>query len=132
MNQNNNSGIFFKSAAFGVLAGYISSVLLMLIFSLILTAADMGSSAATVFSLVTLGASSFICGFVASKLLGSRALIISAAAGAAYYLTLAVISAAVTGGGFTKMFFVKLAIALVLSIAGGIVSTFRKSSKTVV
>ena len=125
MLQNNSS--FLKSLALGVLAGYISSILLMLVFSILMTVVDISTGAVKIISLVILIVASFICGFFASKKLQSRAVIIGVTSGLAYYLTLAVISAIVTGGGFTKMFFVKLAIAVVLSIIGGIVGTLKKS-----
>ena len=125
MLQNNSS--FLKSLALGVLAGYISSILLMLVFSILMTIVDISTGAVKIISLVILVISSFICGFFASKKLQVKAIIVGFSSGISYYLTLAVISAIITGGGFTKMFFVKLAIAVVFSIIGGIVGTLKKS-----
>ena len=125
MLQNNSS--FLKSLALGVLAGYISSILLMLVFSIFMTIVDISTGAVKIISLVILVISSFICGFFASKKLQVKAIIVGFSSGISYYLTLAVISAIITGGGFTKMFFVKLAIAVVFSIIGGIVGTLKKS-----
>ena len=125
MLQNNSS--FLKSLALGVLAGYISSILLMLVFSILMTVVDISTGAVKIISLVILVISSFICGFFASKKLQVKAIIVGFSSGISYYLTLAVISAIITGGGFTKMFFVKLALAVVFSIIGGIVGTLKKS-----
>ena len=125
MLQNNSS--FLKSLALGVLAGYISSILLMLVFSILVTVVDISTGAVKIISLVILVISSFICGFFASKKLQVKAIIVGFSSGISYYLTLAVISAIITGGGFTKMFFVKLALAVVFSIIGGIVGTLKKS-----
>lgn len=129
MLQNNSS--FLKSAGLGVLAGYISSILLMLFFSILMTFIDISTVAVKVISLVILVVSSFVCGFFASKKLQSKALIIGAGSGLAYYLTLAVVSAIITGGGFTKMFFVKFIIAILLSVIGSILASLNQKSENI-
>ena len=129
MSKNNNSHLLIKSVAFGMLAGYLIAAVLMSIAALVMTASDIGDGGAKAMSLAALALSSFVCGFVSTKLLGSKAFVSGLTAGMVYYLSLAVISAIVTGGGFTKMFFIKLVIALTMSITAAILATFKKNEK---
>ena len=128
---NNDSKFLFKSAALGVLIGYVSSVLLMLLFAVLMTLVDFDDGIANTFAIITLAISSFFCGFSSSKILKGRAITVGAISGLVFYISLAVVSAIITGGGFTKLFFVKFAISFLLSVIGGIVAGLNQKSNNI-
>lgn len=128
---NNDSKVLFKAAGLGVLISYVASAVLMLLSSIVMTLVDFGDCAANIFSIVILAVSSLFCGFTASKILKGRGITVGALSGLIYYISLAVISAIMTGGGFTKMFFIKFIISVLLSVIGGIVAGINQKNNSI-
>lgn len=122
--------VFLKSAGIGAVISHISAVLLIVIAALIVSSVNTGEAVIGVISLVILAVSAFLGGFFSAKILKCKALFVSLASGGFYYLSLAVLSAAISVDSFGKMFLLKLALTVIFSALGGIVTTFKE--KTVV
>lgn len=129
-NYDVDAKTFLKAAGIGAGVSHISAVILMVVFALVISSVDMGDTAIQVISFVILALSAFLGGFLAAKILKCKALFVSLASGGIYYLSLAVLSAAVSIESFGKMFLIKLALTAVFSALGGIVTAFKE--KTVV
>lgn len=118
---------FLMSAIFGVIIGFAILFLLTLLLSLIMSAAKISPDAAKVIAVVILGVSGLFSGFASAKKLKSRALVIGAVTGLLFYLTVAVISAAVTKSGFTSVFLLRVLICFAASEIGAVLSTVKRN-----
>ena len=127
MQYNNENKSFLMSALFGIILGFASLFVLTLLSALILSLFKVSGNASGIIAVIILGVSSLICGYFAAKKLKSKALIIGAAAGALFYLTVAVISAAVTKSGFTSVFLLRLLICFLTSEVGAFLTTVRRN-----
>ena len=128
INDNGNKNIFltaFISAAIGIAA----LLILVTILALMMTWLELSVSSAPIISVVALIISSAICGIASVKIYKSKAVIVSALAGVFLFLIIAVISAAIVKIGFTSAFFIRIIIAVVSSVFGGLLAAFRKTNK---
>ncbi len=115
------------SALFGVILGFVCLLLLTVLSAFIISILKLGTDVSGVIAVVLLGLSALVCGYSSAKKLKSRALIIGAAAGCFFYLTVAVISAAVTKSGFSSVFLLRLLICFLSSEVGAFLSTLKRS-----
>ena len=129
-NYEVNAKSFLKASGIGAAVSHIASLLFTVVFALIISAGDIKDSVIKAISFVILCISAFLGGFLAAKILKCKALFAGLSSGGIYYLTLAVLSAAINSHGFSKMFLIKLALTAVFSALGGIVTTFKE--KTVI
>ncbi len=129
---SNGSNKFLLSLLFGIVMGFASLFVILLLFSLITTLADLGDVAISVLSTVAIVISSFICGFLSAKRLGSKALIIGVVSGFVFYITVAIISLITTKDSFSSLFLIRLALSVVMSAVGAIVATQKKSNKNII
>lgn len=118
---------FLMSAVFGVIIGFIVLFLLTFLSSIIMSAAKINPDSAKVIAVVILGISGLFGGFASAKKLKSKALIIGAVTGLLFYLTVAVISAAVTKSGFTSVFLLRILICFAASEVGAVLSTVKRN-----
>ena len=127
MQYNIENKSFLMSALFGVIIGFASLLLLTLLSAFILTALKVSGSASGVIAVIILGVSSLISGYFSARKLNSKVLIIGAAAGTLFYLTVAVISAAVTKQGFSSVFLLRMLICFLTSEVGAFLSTIKRN-----
>jgi putative membrane protein (TIGR04086 family) len=122
--------VFLKSAGIGAVISHVSSLLLILIAALIVSSCDANETVIGIISLAILCATAFLGGFFAARILKCKALFVGLVSGAFYYLSLALVSAAISADSFGKMVLLKLVLTAVFSALGGIVTTLKE--KTVV
>ena len=127
MQYSNENRSFLMSTLFGVILGFLSLLVLTLVSAFILSVLKVSGSASGIIAVIILGVSSLICGYFAAKKLQSKALIIGAAAGALFYLTVAVISAAITKQGFSSVFLLRILICFLTSEVGAFLSTVKRN-----
>lgn len=116
----------------GIIIGYTVLISALLISAVIMAAAKMTSGAAVTMATVSLAAAGLAAGFASSKKFGSRAVVIGTLTGSVFYLTVAVISLIITGGGLSSLFILRLCLTVAAALAGSILSTVRKSGKNMI
>ena len=127
--MNSSRSFNLKSVLWGVCIGFAVMFALLMLASLIMSAAGIETGVGKVISIFILGISSLVCGVVAAKKSEVRGLVAAVAAGGLLYLLVAVISVAVTKNGFTSAFFIRLAVCVVSSAVGGAVTVFKKGKQ---
>ncbi len=125
-NNIDNNG-FMMSTLYGIILGFASLLLLTLFSAFVLAALKLSTNISNVIAVVILALSALLCGYSSAKKLKSRALIIGAAAGTLFYLTIAVISAAVTKSGFSSVFLLRMLICFICSETGAFLSTVKRN-----
>lgn len=125
--KNNDNKSFMLAVLFGIILGFLCLLLLTLIMAFFLSALKLSGNISGILAIVILSISAFICGFSAAKKLKSKVLIIGVVAGTLFYLTVAVVSAAVTKNGFTGVFILRLVISFLTAEIGAFLSTVKKS-----
>lgn len=110
--------IFFRKIIIGILAGTITSAVLLLVFSAILSGQDDPSLLTGVFSVVSLLAGAIVCGKISTIGL-ERKLIQGLAAGVAF--TLAVLLPSVILSDFSGASLIKMLITVVLAVTGAMI-----------
>ena len=128
--MNSSRSFNLKSVLWGVCIGFAVMFALLMLASLIMSAAGVETGVSKVISIFILGISSLVCGVVAAKKSEVRGLVAAVAAGGLLYLLVAVISVAVTKNGFTSAFFIRLAVCVVSSAVGGAVTVFKKGKQS--
>ena len=122
----------FGVVAFGVGFGLLTAVLLLVLFSVIMSVAGLKIGTAKVFSIIALIAAAFVCGLVTAKKAESKKLLFSALAGGVMYFIIVIISAAATGSPFTATVMIKLLICVISSAVAAFVAVLRESGKRIV
>lgn len=105
----------------GVCGSAVSCFVLLMIFSVILSASSLPISAARSIAMVALFISSLVGGFIASRILRERGLIIGALSGVAYFLLYMLIGIIFGSAGVQMSIILKLIIATTASAVGGII-----------
>ncbi len=129
INDQASSKKIIKAVLLSVAVGFAVMLLSLLISAFIMLKADMGDTAANVISTVVLMLSAFVCGFVSSKIMASRVMLIAPFAGFIFYLTVAVIGAAVTKSTFGKLFLLRMLLCIILAALGAFLCAVRKQNK---
>ncbi len=122
--KENSSGSLIKPMIFGILVSLACVFLLSLISAFLLTASGAVGGAVKIFSVVVLGISAFIGGVVSSKIAPKQKLMLGLGSGALFYLTVALISVAVTKNPLSSTFIVRLAICTVAAVLGALLTVF--------
>lgn len=130
--SENAKGGFLVSMCLGIAVGYITVFAMLAVSALLLTVADLPDGSAVIMSTVCLSVASLVCGLLASKKLGSHALIIGVLSGFVFYASIAVISSIITKGEFTSLFILRLILASAMSGVGSVLGVFKKSDKSVI
>lgn len=130
--ESNDLNKIITSIAVGVIIGLIGLFLILMVFSLIVTVADLNLSVASILSTVSIVASSFICGFFAAKKMGCKALIIGALSGVVFYLLITLVSLIITKNGLSSTFILRASLSVVLACVGAIFGTRKKSNKSII
>ena len=112
--------IFFRKIFFGMIVGALVSLVLLLIFSLILSGQDDPSKLMTAFSLISLIAGSIACGKAATLGLEAKAPQ-GAATGVAFALL--VLLPSVILSDFSAFSILKMLLVVVLTFAGAMLGT---------
>lgn len=128
--NDKSSGSFVRSVVFGIIAGYVSLALLLVICAVLLLLADTGDVAIGVAATVILVIAGLVCGLVSAKKLGSKALIIGLLSGLCFYLTVSVVSLLVSGGGVSSLFLIRLLLTTSSAGIGGFLSATKKKTKS--
>ena len=110
--------IFFKKIFAGLIAGAIACILMLLLFSAVLSKQKDPNELMSVFSLIPLIAGALVCGKIATLGLDSRAL---QGLIAGVFFTVAVLLPSVLVSDFDSMSLVKMLITLVCCFAGATV-----------
>lgn len=111
---------YIKPVFTGVCFGLAISFVLLFLFSVIVSSANLPQSAIGIFSFVALVLGSFVAGFVSSRIVKKNGLIIGLITGAILFLILIVSSLFVVSESFSVTFLVKALAALLASGIGGI------------
>lgn len=130
--NSKSSGGFIHAVVLGTVMGYITVFVMLAVFALVLMLSDSGDGASGIFATVSLALSGLFCGLTAAKKLGSKALIVGLAAGTLFYISVAVISVAVTKSGFSSLFLVRFLLTAAMSGLGSFLSTVKKKRKNII
>lgn len=129
INDSNLSKKLLVSAGIGVVSGFALLFLLLLFFALIMLKVSLSDSGATVMSTIALMIASMFSGLVSSKLSGLKRMPIALVTGFAFYLTVAIISAAITKDSFGKLFLIRMILCIASSAIGAIIGAVNKQNK---
>ena len=128
--QPANTGRLIKPILSGILCAFIVSVVLLLIFSVMMTAANLPGGAITPFACVSISVGAFFGGFLSARLCGSKGLLLGAVSGLLYILILYLLGAVMRQADLNAMLFLKIVLALVLGAVGGITGVNLKHRKS--
>lgn len=120
------------SVLLGVGTGFAALMILLCVFAFIMLKADLGDGTANALSTVALIVSSTMCGFVSSKKLGSRIMIIAPFSGFVFYLTVAVIGAALTKESLGKLFVIRLLLCVVFAGVGALLGVIKQNRRNII
>ena len=122
------SGIKKKILAvfWGVSGGAIACFLMLLIFSAILSISSASSSIAKPIATAVLFLSAFICGYISSRILKEKGILIGAVSGAIYFLLYAIIGLIFGSKSLQAAVSLKFIIAVVSSAIGGVIGVNRR------
>ena len=126
--ENSNSG-FGKSLLWGVGIAYAVMAALVFVGALVMTVLDVSLTAVSVIATIALSIAALVGGFISAKIKGSSPLPVGLAAGFVFYLTVAVIAAAVTKGSFSSLFLLRMALCVVLAGVGAVLQSLKRSNK---
>ncbi len=110
----------------GICGSAVSCFILLMIFSVVLSASSLPVSAARPIAMVALFISSLVGGFIASRILRERGLVIGALSGIAYFLLYMLIGLIFGSAGIEASVILKFVIATVASAIGGIIGVNYK------
>lgn len=116
--SDKSSSNFWVNVAVSVLVGFAVMFLMIIIFAIIMSAAEMSSSSAKIISPIALGVGAFVCGIVSSKRQTERLIVSAALSGLVMYILVAVVSALISKSGFTSALIIRMAVTVVASVAG--------------
>lgn len=120
------------SVALGVAVGFVAMLLLISFFAFIMLKADLGDGISKIFSTVALLASALACGYVSSKKLGSKLMLVAPFSGFVFYLIVAIIGMVTTHQSIGKQGFLRLLLCAVFAGIGAFLSALKSNKKTVI
>lgn len=118
-----------KSVLWGVLLGEAVTVLLLLLFSVVMTAAGLPLIAADWLSAISFGAGAFAGGMLASSFTRERGLLTGVLCGGTLIVLLILIGTIFSKMETSLFLLIKAASGLLLSMAGGVLGVNRKSRR---
>lgn len=130
--NSKNQGAMIKAVLFGVIAGYIALFFVLIVSSFILLSFQLENNALNIISTAVLAVSGVVCGFVSAKKAGIKILITGLFAGILYYLSVAVVSLLVAGGGISSLFIIRLILTTTMSGLGAFLSVANNKSKSII
>jgi len=123
---------FYKPILFGLIISVIATVLILLIFSFLLTIRDMPAMTMPVFSAVSIAIGGFLGGLFSAKKAGKNGLLYGVITGAALYVIVLIASLIVSKGGVTMLTLIKLVITLISAAIGGIIGVNLKNRRKMI
>ncbi len=132
INDKDSSKKLIISVIMGVSVGLIAMLLLISVFSFVMFKADLDDGIANALSTVSLLVSAMLCGYVSSKKLGSKILLIAPFSGFVFYLIVAIIGIAVTHQTIGKQGFIRWLLCIVTAGLGAFLGALRTAKKTVI
>lgn len=116
---------------FGIVAGFIVSILLLCLLSMILAVKDVPHASIVPLSFVAYAGGAFTGGFLAARLYRSKGMLLGAFSGLVFFLVLYITGAALHELGIGTLALVKLILSILCGCVGGIaaVNIRRKHSR---
>lgn len=112
---------------FGVLGAFIISMILLLIFSFIMTVRDLPQAAIAPVACVSIGFGAFFGGFITARMKGSKGLLLGAISGFAFFVILWLIGLIMGESAVGVLMIIKILISLGVGSIGGIAGVnFRR------
>ena len=134
VSENQSSGNI-KNAAMplltGVLSAFILSIVMLMIFSLVMTLNDLPTGVVQLFACISIGIGALAGGFMSSRLYRNNGLILGVITGLMFFAILLITGVITHQVGFNAYLLIKFALTLVCGGAGGItgVNLRRKRSR---
>ncbi|CDZ24197.1 hypothetical protein CCDG5_1080 [[Clostridium] cellulosi] len=113
----------------GLIVGIITSIILLLIFSFIMTVRDIPEGVVPTLSAISVSIGSIVGGFVSAKMFGKSGLIVGALIGLVLFLIMMLAGAAVQGNGAKVSALIKAVVSLVSGGIGGVVGVNSRRSQ---
>ncbi len=113
--------IFIKSLILGTLSGVLSALLLTVIFAFIISSGNVSLKTSGFIASMILVISSFIGGFLASKIRSEKGLITGALTGFCFYVIIVALSLIILKSAVTSSLVIKFAILTFSAAIGGLV-----------
>ena len=121
--------LYFKLVGISVLVGLLVSVLILMLFSLIISAKDVPEVAVRVMSVVAVTVSAFVAGYVCAKLIKSKGMLVGLLNGAILFMIFYLTNIFFIKSEDFSALPVKLAIVLLSAGLGGILAVNIKRKK---
>lgn len=121
MNEGNSK--LLRSVIFGIAFGFVSMLILTLIFSFVVASAIPSNGTVKIFSSIIIGVSALVCGFSAAKINKRKILLAGTCSGAALYFLIGIVAMIVTKNAFSGTFLIRMLISVVSSAVGSVLST---------
>lgn len=112
-----------KAVIYGIslLIGIVASVVMLLLFALIVFAADLPETVASPFSALCIGIGSAVSGFISSQKIKSGGLINGFICGMAFYALIFLLSLFISENGFSLLSLYRAVIVIISAMIGGVV-----------
>jgi putative membrane protein (TIGR04086 family) len=127
--EHSKIGLFIKPVFFGIIGGFIISILLLGIFSFVFTVQDIPQSAIIPLVFFTICGGAFIGGFFASHLYKNKGLMIGALTGLLFFLILYIIGVFMKQINVGSLAVLKLVLSVVFGAIGGVVGVNTLSKR---
>lgn len=121
---------FVTPVLFGILGAFIASVLLLALFSFLMTVRDMPNGVITPFACVSISVGAAMGGFIATRLFQSRGLIIGMITGFVFFVILYLVGIIVQQAELNGMLLLKVSLSVVFGAFGGIAGVNKRSKKS--
>lgn len=110
----------------GILAALIASLILLAIFSVLLSTLDIPTVSVQVFACISIGAGALTGGFFSARILRNKGLLSGAATGLLFYAVLLIAGAAMGQADIQALTLLKVLLAVVFGAIGGIMGVNSK------
>lgn len=126
--EHSKFGLFLKPVIFGIIGGFIVSILLLGIISFVFTVQDIPQSAVQPFTCFSICGGAFIGGFIASHLYKNKGLMLGALTGLLFFLILYITGLFMNQINLGTLALLKLVLSVVFGATGGVfgVNTLSK------
>ena len=114
----------------GILGAFIASILLLALFSLLMSVRDMPNGVITPFACVSISFGAALGGFVATKLFQSHGLIIGMVTGFLFFVILYLVGIVMQQAELNGMFLLKVVLSIIFGAVGGIAGVNVRSKKS--
>lgn len=129
--ESSESGIvrYLKPMIIGLLSGVTTCFVFLCIFAFIVSSRDIPQAMISTLALVAGGLGGFISGFVASKLVRTRGLLVGLICGVVLFLIVLLASVATLKTSFGPIIFVKMTVIVIASAIGGVLGVNSRSKR---